>query len=168
MATNQPGRLYSIFKNIASSVGGPLPEGLTGDTLVDEVIRTLAVPDLARLLSFVCSWNSNAKTSGVAQRILFAIVKLRSAHGLMRVFDDEITIKPFDMDNTDETSPTANPGMTAMKELIEAIIPYTERHLSKVDRLLQESYLIDYILGEMDDGMFDADGTDQGMEVEVY
>lgn len=166
--TNQPGRLYSVFKDIASSSAAVATSGsYTGNSLVDEVIRKLATPDLARLLSFVRNWNSNAKTSDVAQGILFAIVKLRSANDIIRVFEDEIAVKSFA--NGEETSlANGKPELTTIKEFIEAIIPYTERHLSKVDRLLQESYVIDYILGEMDDGMFDADDTDHTMGVEAY
>jgi U3 small nucleolar RNA-associated protein 13 len=167
LAMNQPGRLFSLFKDIASSDEVPSRETCTGNNLVDEVIQTLATPDLARLLSFVRNWNSNTKTSDVAQRALFAIVKLRSADDIMRVFEDEAAVKSF-ADAEETSSSTGKIGMTAIKELIEAIIPYTERHLSKVDQLLQESYVIDYILGEMDDGVFDADDADYRMEVEAY
>jgi U3 small nucleolar RNA-associated protein 13 len=164
---NQPGRLFSLFKDISSSdCQENSAEPFMGNTLVDEVIRTLSAPDLARLLSFVRNWNSNAKTSDVAQRVLFAIVKLRSADDVMHIFDDRFAAESFAED--EDVSSIGKSGMTAMKELIEAIIPYTERHLSKVDRLLQESYVIDYILGEMDDGMFDAEDTGDMMEVEAY
>ncbi|KAF9454166.1 U3 small nucleolar RNA-associated protein [Macrolepiota fuliginosa MF-IS2] len=168
LAMNQPGRLYSLFKDLASSAAEESSTmACTGNALVDEVIRTLATPDLAQLLSFVRNWNSNAKTSDVAQRVLFAIVKLRSSDDVIRVFEDEKAARVF-LDAEEATSSTGKSGMMAIKELIEAIVPYTERHLSKVDRLLQESYVIDYILGEMDDGMFDADDADSRMEVEVY
>ncbi|KAF5352428.1 hypothetical protein D9756_005922 [Leucocoprinus leucothites] len=167
LTMNQPGRLFTLFKDISSSNEETSGESYTGNSLVDEVICTLATPDLARLLSFVRNWNSNAKTSDVAQRVLFAIVKLRSADDVLRVFEDEAATKSF-ADAEEASSATGKAGMTAIKELIEAIIPYTERHLSKVDRLLQESYVIDYILGEMDDGMFDADDADSRMEVGAY
>lgn len=165
---NQPGRLYSLFKDIDSSDSKNSSEKpYTGDSLVDEVIRTLATSDLARLLSFVRNWNSNAKTSDIAQKALFAIVKLRSADDILRVFEDEAAIRSF-AETGEEPSPAGKAGMTAVKELLEAIIPYTERHLSKVDRLLQESYVIDYILVEMDGGMFTAEDVDYGMELDVY
>jgi U3 small nucleolar RNA-associated protein 13 len=40
------------------------------------------------------------------------------------------------------------------------MIPYTERHLSRMDRLVQDSFVVDYILSEMDDGMFDGQDVD--------
>lgn len=164
LTMNQPGRLFSLFKEIQSS--SEETECFTGNILVDEVIRTLATPDLARLLSFVRNWNSNAKTSDVAQRVLYATVKLRSVDDILRVFEDEVTAKSF-VDAEEASTSTGKTGMTAIKELVEAIIPYTERHLTKVDQLLQESYVIDYILGEMDDGMFDASDGNYGMAVEA-
>ncbi len=93
LTMNQPGRLFSLFKEIQSS--SEETECFTGNILVDEVIRTLATPDLARLLSFVRNWNSNAKTSDVAQRVLYATVKLRSVDDILRVFEDEVTAKSF-------------------------------------------------------------------------
>lgn len=162
---NQSGRLFLLFKEIQSS--SERTDCFTGNALVDEAIRTLATSDLALLLSFVRSWNSNAKTSDVAQRVLHATLKLRSADDILRVFEDELAAKSF-ANAEDVASTTGKTGITAIKELVEAIIPYTERHLNKVDQLLQESYVIDYILGEMDDGMFDASDGDYGMAVEVY
>jgi U3 small nucleolar RNA-associated protein 13 len=52
----------------------------------------------------------------------------------------------------------------ALKELVDALIPYTERHLSRMDKLIQDSYMVDYVLGEMDDGIFDVDDE---MDVDV-
>jgi U3 small nucleolar RNA-associated protein 13 len=155
---NQPGRLYNLFRDVATSC---TVQAYTGDPNVDEVIRTLATSDLTRLLSYVRDWNSNAKTSDIAQRILFAVVKLRSVDDLMQAYENGPNL--FAGDDTLPSSEKS--GNTALRELIEAVIPYTERHLSKVDRLLQESYVIDYILGEMDNGMFDSDGIGN-MEVD--
>lgn len=35
-------------------------------------------------------------------------------------------------------------------QLLESILPYTERHLQRIDLLLQKSFLIDYTLERMD------------------
>src|SRR5882757_3876918 len=75
LAMEQPGRLLSVFKSLrkGSTIDEPLGS-LTGNFAVDEVIRTMSGDDLVKLLGFVRDWNSNGKTSGVAQNILFAIV----------------------------------------------------------------------------------------------
>jgi len=169
LAMSQPGRLMSLFKEVGAQ--GDEDESsisLTGNASVDEVLRTLGGADLAKLLRFVRDWNTNAKTSQVAQRVLFAIVKLRSADDIIEAFGDENTEKVF-ADGEEETAAEAAPstGRTALKEIVDALIPYSERHHSRMERLVQESYVVDYILGEMDDGMFDNDlEEDDAMDVD--
>ncbi|KAF8078978.1 U3 small nucleolar RNA-associated protein [Lyophyllum atratum] len=139
LAMEQPGRLLSLFRNIQTNDVDVA--SITGRSSVDEVIRTMGGSDLAKLLHFIRDWNTNAKTSRAAQGVLHAIVKLRSADDMMKAFKDK--------------QGEAGKSTSALKELVDALIPYTERHLSRMNKLVQESYMVDYILGEMDDGMFD-------------
>ena len=60
--------------------------------------------------------------------------------------------------------PKVKKDLASVKSIAQSLIPYTERHLARMDRLIQESYVIDYILGEMDDGIF---SQDMPMEIEV-
>jgi len=46
--------------------------------------------------------------------------------------------------------------LSDIKEVVEALIPYSDRYLKQVDKLLQESFVVDYILREMDDLKTDA------------
>jgi U3 small nucleolar RNA-associated protein 13 len=169
LTMEQPGRLLSLFTNIHSRSAlakseDPLENtSITGNLSVDEVIHTLPGSDLARLLGYVRDWNAKAKTSGVAQGILYAIVKLRSADDVMQAFRDEAG-ESMIMDGSIEK--TSGPG-TPLKELVDALIPYTERHLARTERLVQESYVVDYILGEMDDGMFDGELDDDESSMDV-
>jgi U3 small nucleolar RNA-associated protein 13 len=141
----QPGRLLSLFKSVR---GGLDVEGLnrfkslTGSPAVDEVIRTMSAEDLITLIKFVRDWNSNAKTSGVAQEILYAIVKLRSAEEIIETLKPQVA--------GEEQSTDAGGGL---KEIVDGLIPYTERHLARMERLIQESYVVDFLLEEMDEGM---------------
>ncbi|KAG6919022.1 hypothetical protein DXG01_009732 [Tephrocybe rancida] len=148
LAMQQPGRLLSLFRNIQTTDVDPT--SITGRTAVDEVIRSIGGSDLAKLLQFARDWNTNAKTSRVAQGVLHAIVKLRSADELMKAFGDEHSEAAF----AEGETPGGKPG-SALKEFVDAFIPYTERHLSRMNKLVQESYMVDYILSEMDDGTFD-------------
>jgi U3 small nucleolar RNA-associated protein 13 len=142
LAMSQPGRLFSLFKEVS----GHEQTALTGNASVDKVIKTLGGSDLAKLLRYVRDWNTNAKTAAVAQGVLFAVMKLRSAEEVIGAFGEEGTEKAF-------AEGVASTGRTAVKEVVDALIPYSERHLSRLERLVQESYVVDYILGEMDDGM---------------
>jgi U3 small nucleolar RNA-associated protein 13 len=159
---SQPGRLFSLFKDVASE---NQPASLTGNGSVDEVIRTLVGSDLAKLLAYVRDWNTNAKTSSVAQRVLFAIFKLRTADDIMQAFGEELA--GYELTNGESKANGDKQGSReALKELVEALIPYSERHLSRMSKLLQESYVLDYILGEMDDGLFDGDLDSDNMQVD--
>ncbi len=41
-----------------------------------------------------------------------------------------------------------------------AFIPYTERHLARTERMVQDSYVLDFLIGEMDGGVvLDEDGN---------
>lgn len=167
LTMEQPGRLLNLFTNIRGEARSDDSDDLsapsiTGSATVDEVIRTLAGSDLARLLRYVRDWNAKAKTSRVAQGILFAVVKLRSAEDVMQAFGDEAGEAMLATGSTGKGA-----GATPLKELIDALIPYTERHLSRMDRLLQESYVVDYILSEMDDGMFDADSENDDKSIDA-
>jgi len=160
LALEQPARLLSLFREIHSSAEEN-PTSITGSSEVDEVIRTLAGSDLAKLLHFVQNWNANAKTSEVAQIVLHAALKLRTAEDVMHAFADEAGEKAGLL-ASDETQLVG--GGTALKELIEALVPYTERHLSRMERLVQESYMIDYILSEMDGGMVEDEETSMAVD----
>ncbi|KAF9074899.1 U3 small nucleolar RNA-associated protein [Rhodocollybia butyracea] len=157
LAMQQPGRLLSLFRDVGSRDSSS--QSISGDLAVDEVLRTLSGSDLTRLLGYARDWNANARTSEVAQRVLFAILKLRTAEDVMKTFTDEaaeIALSKGDISNMNSSSSVK--GGTALKELIDSFIPYTQRHLTRMDKLLQESYTVDYILGEMDDGLFDDEG----------
>jgi len=112
--------------------------------------------DLITLIKFVRDWNSNAKTSEIAQEILFAVVKLRSAEEITDLFKPQVTFAGAEQ-------PTDGAG--GLKEVVDGLIPYTERHLARMERLIQESYVVDFLLEEMDQGMLGG-GADL-MEVDV-
>jgi U3 small nucleolar RNA-associated protein 13 len=101
----------------------------------------------------------------VAQGVLYAVVKLKSADEVMKAFKDDLGEKTLANGGTVERKAAGSSDM-ALKELVDALIPYTERHLSRMDKLIQDSYMVDYVLGEMDDGIFDVD-DEMDVDVEV-
>lgn len=171
LAMEQPGRLFNLFKQIRSGLqeSPELKTSITGDPAVDEVIRTLTGSELAKLLRYIRDWNTNAKTSEIAQGVLYAILKTKPAEEVMAAFGDEVQEAlliteggPHDAVNKKES----RSGSTALKELVDSFIPYTERHLARMEKLIQDSYVVDYILGEMDNGMIDLTGDVQAMDVD--
>ncbi|KAI0673654.1 U3 small nucleolar RNA-associated protein [Trametes maxima] len=176
LSMGQPGRLHTLFATLTASSESDTPStpSITGHPAVDEVLRTLPGTDLARLLRYVRDWNAHARTSAVAQRVLHAVVKLRAAEDIARAFDEEaaftaVSAPPDDGDDNGdlgkraalEAAPLEGRGTTSLKELIDALIPYTERHLTRMEKLLQDSYVVEHLLSEMDDGLFGEIGDDE-------
>jgi len=40
-----------------------------------------------------------------------------------------------------------------MKEVLNALAVYTDRHYRRIEELVDESYLVEWVLGEMDGGL---------------
>ncbi|VDB84254.1 unnamed protein product [Peniophora sp. CBMAI 1063] len=149
LALGQPGRLLGLFRDVFAAAQDE--EGEKREKAVTEVLRTLASADVARLLGYVRDWNTRASSAAVAQRVLHALVRLRPANDIIAAF------APSELVDLDvQVKEGAEGGVRA---LVEALIPYTERHLARAERLVQESYVLDYILGEMD-GLGGLEGDD--------
>ncbi|EKM61674.1 uncharacterized protein PHACADRAFT_84777 [Phanerochaete carnosa HHB-10118-sp] len=164
LSMEQPGRLHALFKSLPSTSDPSSVTSISGHPSVDEVIRTLSGPDLAKLLRCVRGWNANAKTSAVAQRVLHAILKLRKAEDIAQAFDQTATLGGLGDILTGASGGPVHKegrGASALRELVEALVPYTERHLARMEKLVQESYVVDYLLGEMDDGLIGLEDGDE-------
>ncbi len=168
LAMSQPGRLLSLFTTVLSSSkleNGSLKPTYTGSVEVDEVIRTLRSVDLVRLLKHIRDWNANARTSPVAQAILHAILRLKTPDEILSAFDEAakfptvvVTAKNEDVEG--DAPKKKPPQVLGLRELLDELIPYSERHFARVDRLVQDSYVLDYVVGEMDDGAFGREMID--------
>ena len=187
LSMDQPRRLFNLFKAVSASCA-PLDtsiaedgvytcntQTITGNASVDQVIRTLPLPELGKLLRHIRDWNSTSKTSGIAQTVLHAILKLRRAEDVRAAFvatsNTTTTTNnnnlPPSLEPNDEgeaTSSTQNAVKAkkdGLREVVEALIPYTERHLTRTERMVQDSYVLDFLIGEMDGGVvLDEEGMD--------
>ncbi|KZT27711.1 U3 small nucleolar RNA-associated protein [Neolentinus lepideus HHB14362 ss-1] len=152
LAMEQPGRLLSLFRDLLTADSEP------SDPVLSKLLGGLTPPDLVKLLKYVRDWNTNAKNSGVAQGVLGVVVRAWDAEGLVKAFSAGELGVPSDEG--------AKSGVNSLKELLDALISYTERHLARMDRLVKESYVLDYVLGEMDGGIFGG-VDDDGGEMEI-
>lgn len=155
---DHPGRLLSLFRSVhpsAASNDKPVSESITGHLAVDQVLKTLPLPSLAKLLIHVRAWNALARTSGIAQTVLHALLKLRPTQDIMDAFDSS--------GSEESINPRQTKGATNLRDLIEGILPYTERHLGRVEKLMQDSWVVDLVLGEMDGGLFEEANANLGL-----
>ncbi|CUS13693.1 unnamed protein product [Tuber aestivum] len=140
LTLNHPGRLLNLFTAVVKT--SPPEEGsISGLLAVDEVIGNLSNEQLSILILRIRDWNTNAKTATVAQRIMHLVFR---SYGVQRLLGLKVDLTGW-----------------------EAILSYTMRHYKKVEELVDESYLVDYTLREMEEMMEeDVDGMD-GIEISV-
>jgi len=197
LAMAQPRRLLSLFDKVHNSRPKPTDNdlnkadfaSLTGLAAVDEVLRILSAKDLVRLLKYVRDWNSRVHTSVTAQRVLGAILRARKGEELRECFEKarrSLSKAPTEDEEDEQDEPLvetveqqkkrkptrAEEELISLQDWLDGMVPYTERHLQRLDRALIDTYMLDYVLGEMDGGMLDGideidaedfDGND-GME----
>jgi len=102
---------------------------------VDEVLASLDAQQIWTLLERVRDWNTNARTATVAQRVLYCLLKSYPA----TTFVDMAKARRF------------GAGSQGLKDLLRALEVYTDRHFKRMEELIDESYLIEYTLREMDE-----------------
>jgi len=90
---------------------------------IHKVIRELGKEELRLLLEYVREWNTKPKFSHVAQFVLFQLFNV--------------------------LPPTEIIEVQGISELLEGLIPYAQRHYSRVDRLMRSTFLLDYTLSSM-------------------
>lgn len=129
LALDRPGRLLSLFTEVTNDRFDR--DSITGLHEVDEVLSTLSEAQLSRLLRRVRDWNTNARTCPVAQTILNVLLRAYSSAELIKLPD--------------------------IKAMMDPLAAYGERHYTRMNGLLQESYLVDYTLREMTNGMADLE-----------
>jgi U3 small nucleolar RNA-associated protein 13 len=160
---NHPGRLLSLFTTAIEEADGTVDADddtaedkilLTGNSSVDTVLQSLDHDNLYLLLLRLRDWNTNARTAKVAQRILYALVRSYPATTFV-----ELASRPPPAAARGKRSGKFA-GNTALKEVFGALSAYTDRHYRRVEELVDESYLVEWILDEMDGGIGLVTNTD--------
>ncbi|KAM6586439.1 hypothetical protein CsatA_009044 [Cannabis sativa] len=90
---------------------------------IQKALQALNKEEFRLLLEYVREWNTKPKLCHVAQFVLF------------RVFNN--------------VPPTEIIEIKGISELLEGLLPYSQRHFSRVDRLVRSTYLLDYTLTGM-------------------
>lgn len=137
LSMDQPRRLLGLLRDI-------LNDDAQNMATLREVFKSLESGDIFRLLEYIRDWNAKSRDSDVAQATLNILFKTHSLADIMKA-------SPASTGMEDEDSTRRKGPQTTITELIEALLPYTERHYARADRLEQESAFLDFILAHMDD-----------------
>uniref|UniRef100_A0A1I7UFV6 WD_REPEATS_REGION domain-containing protein n=1 Tax=Caenorhabditis tropicalis TaxID=1561998 RepID=A0A1I7UFV6_9PELO len=108
---------YCAYKVINSLMSEETPEELS------TAIGRLDSRQIEIILQFCVKWNTNSRTSLVAQRVLFEIIH---------------TIEPDQL--------VSMPGAYGY---IESLLPYTQRHMDRLDRAKQDVSLFNFVWKQM-------------------
>lgn len=90
---------------------------------IEKALRPFSKEQLRLLLEYIREWNTKPKLCHIAQFVLY------------RVF----SILP----------PTELVEMKGIGEVLEGLIPYSQRHFTRIDRLERSAFLLDYTLTAM-------------------
>jgi U3 small nucleolar RNA-associated protein 13 len=141
---DQPGRLLHLFKTVVES-----PEfekdSWTGLKVVDVVVASLADEQVFTLLKRCRDWNINARNALVAQRVLRSIIE---GFGMERLAGLKV-----------RGSGVGKSG--GLKEVLNALRVYGERHFGRVSEMWDESFLVEFTLREMDGLLLDEGGVEK-------
>ncbi|KAJ5711511.1 hypothetical protein N7488_005667 [Penicillium malachiteum] len=146
---NHPGRLLSLFTAAIDASDDPTlsaeereraANSLTGNPSIDEVLQSLDAANLRTLLLRLRDWNTNARTSRVSQRILYALFRSYPASTFVDLASQSVRGKD-------------GRAAAGLKDILAAMAAYTERHYKRVEELTDDSYLVEWVLGEMDGGV---------------
>lgn len=78
---------------------------------------------LIKLLHYICNWNTQFKKAYTCQKLLSLIIQ--------EIPLNELVLLP------------------GISEVIRGMVPYTEKHLNRLDDLSTQSYIVDYTLSRM-------------------
>ena len=121
-----PARLLALFGEVVRR-HPPEPGSISGVKAVDEVVASLDDEQLFELLLRLRDWNTNARTAPVAQRILHVVARSYPASRLVGLRRRGKGLGP----------------------VLEALRAYTERHYRRCEELIEESYVVDFVVRGM-------------------
>ncbi|GAA5863918.1 hypothetical protein JCM3774_004417 [Rhodotorula dairenensis] len=157
----------------------------TGSRHVDAVLQSLSPREIRQLLGYIRDWNTVSRSADTAQGVLHALLKMHDADKLLAYLDGKEGAGPDEEDEAamaaelerlaDEAhgdgegrdravikkkGPRKRPDVKA-GEVLGALVPYTERHLARADKLVRESFIVEHLLGMME-GFDDFDVAPNG------
>ena len=141
---NHPARLLALFQDVVEKT--PRDYGsLSGLGAVDEVLAGLDDEQLFTLLLRLRDWNTNARSARFAQKILWVIAKIYPASRLVGL----------------------RKRGKGLGDVLEALRVYTERHYQRCEELLEESYLVDFVVRGMEEPGFVGDENKLNARIEI-
>lgn len=132
LTIDRPNRLLSLLQSTYTQ------SKTTSSLKLETIFESLSASSLAKLLSLVQVWNATSGNAEIAQVVLHSIAKYQPADAVLNAL--KIPVEK----NQNTSSP---------KGFFDSTISYTERHLRRLRKLEQDSWVLDLILDEMSSGI---------------
>jgi len=140
---NHPHRLLTLLTTILSTPSHLRDaQSVTGLLSVDAVLANLDDDQLYTLLTRVRDWNTNTRTVAVAQTVLNLVMRAYDVSRLVEMAGKR-SGESGKVDKDGKGRKSRGDGMT-VKEIVEVVERYTEKHYVRVDELVAETYLVEY------------------------
>lgn len=114
-------RLYNVVKSCIET--NEDQDSTIGSFKLEEAIGLLNDEQLIRLFKKIRDWNVNFKFFEISQKLL------------------NVVLNKFGADKLTEI-----PGLT---KITDSIVPYNERHYSRLDDMVEQTYVLDYTIEQM-------------------
>jgi U3 small nucleolar RNA-associated protein 13 len=134
----KPARILQILEQIITEDDAQL-RPLVADFTYDQVEKSLL---------YIRDWNTNAKNSLIAQRALYEILSQFSAESLCKIPRIK-EVRWLLIGSVALICLPAHMLSFFTPQILQALIPYSQRHFQRVDKLVQKSFIIDYTLQSM-------------------
>ncbi|KAF3181430.1 U3 small nucleolar RNA-associated protein 13 [Orbilia oligospora] len=146
---NYPYKLLNLFTAVINSPDAE-KDSIIGLKSVDEVLANLKDYHLYLLLCRIRDWNTNSRTSNVAQRVLSVLLRSFPAE---KIVDLKVPTRKKTEEEGEGQKKRKGETMI-IKDIMEAMERYTERHYGRVEDLVGESYIVEYTLNQMEEAAF--------------
>lgn len=120
---DHPLRLYNVLKDCIAQNQDKTSK--LGSYELESLIPQLQDQEILLLFKRLRDWNTNARFFEVAQKVIRVIL---DRCDLEKVYQ-----------------------IKGIMQYIDALVPYSERHYSRMDTLIEQSYILDYVSRKMDD-----------------
>ncbi|CAO1623246.1 unnamed protein product [Sympodiomycopsis kandeliae] len=130
---------------------------LTGLASVDKALSTLPLSHLRLLFNYIRTWNSSSRTSPIAQSILHCILRSYSSEDIMKAFDPKTSSSTSVEDLIQGKNKKTKGKQPTLSEILEALIPYSERHFARAERMTVEASILAYTVKSLGEVIGDDD-----------
>lgn len=120
---DHPMRLYNVLKECIAQ--NQDVDSKLGSFELEELIGKLEEDKILLLFKRIRDWNTNARLFEVAQKVI------------------RVVLDKCDLDRLYQ--------IKGIMQYIDAIVPYSERHYTRFESLIEQSYILDYVSRKMDE-----------------